>query len=312
MTGAHVTVSIVILTYSRPEEIRSNVAGLLALSHPGIEIIVVDNASETPVEGLLPPDDRITVLTMKKNIGVGGRNAGINAASGNIVITLDDDVSGISDEAICALEEIFADDAIAAVNFMVLDRETDEVTNWCHHRKPHEFANKQFDTYEITEGAVAFRRSVIIQAGLYPDFFFISHEGPDIAIRIMDLGYRVIYSPAVRVWHSHCAVARVTWRRYYYDTRNLVWFAARSFPFMRGLRMVVIGVGSMFVYAVRDGFFRYWLKGLVDALRGLGKVLEDRKRISAATLARYREIARYNPGFFYMVRQRLFRRDVKI
>jgi GT2 family glycosyltransferase len=128
----------------------------------------------------------------------------------------------------------------------------------------------------------------------------------------MDLGYRVIYSPEVRVLHSHCMVARASWRRYYYDTRNLIWYVVRSFPLVRGAGMIAIGAGSMLVYAVRDGYFRYWLKGILDAVHGIGKVLEDRKRITADTLMRYREIKKHNPGFFYMVRKRLFARNVKI
>jgi GT2 family glycosyltransferase len=305
-------VSIVVLTYSRPDEIRKNVAALQKLAQPGLEIIVVDNASELPVSGLLPVDERLKVLTLDENTGVGGRNAGIREASGDIVITLDDDVTGITDEDISTLQGLFEDPGIAAVNFMVRDDETDEIINWCHHRKKQEFANRQFDTYEISEGAVAFRRSVALQAGLYPEFFFISHEGPDLAIRIMDQGYRVIYSPDVKVKHSHCLTARISWRRYYYDTRNLIWYVVRSFPVMQGLKMVVIGAGAMFVYSIRDGYFRYWLKGVFDAVTGLGRVLRYRKRISADTLGRFREIEKSNPGFLYMLGQRLFRRNVKI
>lgn len=312
MNGTHATVSIVVLTYSRPDEIRKNVAGLLGLSHPALEIIVVDNASELPVCRLLPADERLKVLTLEENIGVGGRNVGIKEAVGDIVITLDDDVTGITDGAINTLQRIFEEPEIAAVNFKVLDEETGESTNWCHHRKQQEYADTQFDTYEISEGAVAFRRKVILQAGLYPGFFFISHEGPDLAIRIMDLGYRVIYSPEVRVKHSHCMVARVSWRRYYYDTRNLIWYVVRSFPVIHGLKMIAIGAGSMFVYSVRDGYFRYWLKGLVDALSRLGMVLKDRKCISAHTLGRFREIEKFNPGILYMVRKRLAGSKVKI
>ena len=273
---------------------------------------MVDNASEVPVSGLLPEDQRLKIISLDENIGVGGRNAGIRKATGDIVITLDDDVTGITNEAIHTLNSLFEETGVAAVNFMVLDEKTGEITNWCHHRKQQEFANTQFDTYEISEGAVAYRRNVILQTGLYPGFFFISHEGPDLAVRIMDLGYRVIYSPFVRVKHSHCMVARTSWRRYYYDTRNLVWYAARHFPVMPGLKMVAIGVGSMFVYSVRDGYFRYWLKGIIDALSRLNKVLKDRKCIGADTMKRFREIEKLNPGILYMLRKRLLNRNIKI
>jgi hypothetical protein len=66
------------------------------------------------------------------------------------------------------------------------------------------------------------------------------------------------------------------------------------------------------IYALRDGYFRYWLKGVYDAIRGLPGVFRSRKRISAPTLERYREIERFNPGIMYMIGKRLFRRKVGI
>jgi GT2 family glycosyltransferase len=305
-------VSIVILTYNRPDEIRNNVEKLLVLNTKSIEIIVVDNASEVSVKTFLPADDRLKLIELEKNIGVGGRNVGILEATGEIVITLDDDVTGITDNAIKKIINQFNEKDVAAVNFKVIDEKTHEITNWCHHRKKEIYANSVFDTYEISEGAVAFRKDILIEAGLYPRFFFISHEGPDLAIRIMDLGYRVIYNPAVTVKHSHCQIARVSWRRYYYDTRNVIWLAMRSFPLLQGARIIIMGVGPMLVYSLRDGYFRYWCKGVYESIYKLRLCLQSRKRISNNTLEKYNTIRSFNPSIVYLVKQRLFKKSVTI
>ena len=68
----------------------------------------------------------------------------------------------------------------------------------------------------------------------------------------------------------------------------------------------------MSIYSLRDGYFRYWLKGVYHAIRGLPGVYRHRKRISVRTLERYREIERCNPGIIYMLGRRLFRRKVGI
>jgi len=312
MGNTSTPVSVVVLTYSRPDEIRNNVSQLLALTYTPLDIVVVDNASETAVETLLPADPRLSVLRMQENKGVAGRNHGIKAASGDIVITVDDDVTGLTDTSIAEIVSALSEADVAAVNFRVIDEETGEQINWCHHRRLEEYADRRFDTYEISEGAVAFRREVVIDAGLYPEFYFISHEGPDLALRIMDLGFRVIYNPAITVRHSHSEIARVSWRRYYYDTRNQIWLVVRLLPALTAVRKLVTGLGAMSIYSLRDGYFRYWLKGIYHAIRGLPGVYRQRKRISACTLERYREIERYNPGIIYMLGRRLFRRKVGI
>jgi len=312
MGNATTPVSVVVLTYSRPDEIRNNVRQLLELRHAPLDIVVVDNASEIPVDSLLPVDPRLTVLRLDENKGVGGRNHGIMAARGDIVITVDDDVTGLTDTSIAEIVNALSKADVAAVNFRVIDDETGEQINWCHHRRMEAFSDRVFDTYEISEGAVAFRRQVVLDAGLYPEFYFISHEGPDLALRIMDLGYRVTYNPAITVRHSHSEIARVSWRRYYYDTRNQIWLVVRLLPALTAIRKLVTGLGAMSVYALRDGYFRYWLKGIYHAVLDLPEVYRLRKRISAETLARYREIERFNPGIIYMLGRRLFRRNVGI
>ncbi len=77
--------------------------------------------------------------------------------------------------------------------------------------------NKRFTTYEITEGAVAFNQKALLSTSLYPDYFFISHEGPDLAFQIMNNGYSVIYNAEVVVKHYHSDLGRKSWTTYYYD-----------------------------------------------------------------------------------------------
>jgi len=110
------------------------------------------------------------------------------------------------------LGELFGESSIGAVNFKVLEEGTGRVANWVHHRSVEAYADAEFDTYEITEGAVAFRRSILQRVGGYPATFFLSHEGPDLAFRIMNHGARVIYSPAVSVTHSFAPEGRPSWR----------------------------------------------------------------------------------------------------
>jgi len=306
------SVSLVILTYNRPHLIQKQLERLASIRYAPFEVIIVDNHSEQALTDIVRPFVFARLLRMDVNLGVGGRNHGIRAAKGQIIITLDDDVSGINDEDIERLIVIFRDPVIGAVCFKVLDELTGEVINWCHHRKLEEYSDRTFLTYEITEGAVAFRRAALDKSGLYPQEFFISHEGPDLALRIMNNGYNVIYRPDISVRHSHAIAGRPGWRRYYYDTRNLIWLVLRNYPLFRGAKALGIGLGSMLVYSIRDGFLRYWIKGVVDGIKGSGKMLAQRQPFTGRTRELLREMDRYRPDIWYMLKKRLFKRKVRI
>jgi GT2 family glycosyltransferase len=298
--------SIVVLTFNRNHLLERLLADLQAFAQAGAQIIVVDNASTMAAEMMtrLYPD--ATLIRAPRNLGAAGRNLGFAAATGDVVICLDDDVYGLSRDALERLEEIFADNLIGAVNFSVLEENTGRVVNWAHQRKVEQFSRTIFDTYGISEGAVAFRRSILVRVGGYPEAFFLSHEGLDLAFRIMDQGARVIYNPTVSVTHTFAAEGRTSWRNYYYDTRNALWLAARNLPLGYGCRIVARQVGATWLYSLRDGYFRWWLKGIWHGVRGLRSAWGERRALSRQTMRRIRRIDTFRPPLLYLLRTRLF------
>ncbi len=307
-------VTIAILTYNRKELLEELLLSLLKLQYKPMEIIVVDNHSTDGTQEMLEKKfPTIKHLRTQENIGVGARNLGLKCAKGEIVITLDDDVSGLGDEEINNLVGKFrSDQNVGAVNFKVLDHMTGQLCNWVHHCRCEDYCNTEFLTYEITEGAVAFRKCVLEEVGYYSETFFLSHEGPDLAFRILDKGYSVIFFPAVAVIHSHSDLGRKSWLRYYYDTRNLLWLAARNLPFFYALRYLVRGLLSMGVYSLRDGFFLYWVRGIIDGCKGIGRELQKRKPMNDSTMKIVKAIDDKRPDLRYIIRKRLFKKSVRL
>jgi GT2 family glycosyltransferase len=300
------SISIVVLTYNRNHLLERLLSDLQPFVRGGVQLIVVDNASSDPASMVTERHPGVTLVRAPQNLGAAGRNLGFEAATGDIVVSLDDDVYGLSRDALERLRETFADPRIAAVNFTVFEEGTGRIVNWVHHRIVEHYYDKTFDTYEITEGAVAFRRSVLTSVGGYAANFFLSHEGPDLAFRIMNHGMQVIYSPAVNVTHSFAQEGRIPARRYYYDTRNTLWLAARNLPLGYGSRLVARQCLAMLVYSVRDGYLRWWLKGMWDGLRGLRAAWTERQPLSRETMRRVRHIDSFRPPLLYMARKRLF------
>ena len=307
------SLSVVVLTYNRIESLRSLLADLATLTYPGLEVVVVDNCSEVPAATLAEAYPKVVFLRSPGNIGTGGRNIGMAHAKGEIVICLDDDVTGLTDEALWKMSSLFSERSVGAVCFKVIEAQTGRITNWVHHKPVEQYVNETFSTYEITEGAVAFRREVAAAAGFYPAHFFISHEGPDLAFRIMELGYTVEYNPTVSVIHAYSPLARTSWRNYYYDTRNTIWLVARNCPFfLFGATLLTRQLGAMFIYSIRDGFLLWWLRGIRDGLRGLPQALRERRKLTPATMRKIALIDRDRPNLLYLLRKRLFQRGIKI
>jgi GT2 family glycosyltransferase len=299
------TVTVALLTYKRNHLLQRQLEALSPWRARLADVVVVDNAGEPPAEDVCRQFPWARLVRAPSNLGAAGRNLGFEAAHSTFIVTLDDDVVDFRPEHIGEIERAFQDPDVACVNFRVIEEGTGRLVNWVHHRDPRLFAQKEFDTYEISEGACAFRLSCLVSVGGYPESFFLSHEGPDLAYRLMNRGWRVIYCPRVTVTHLFAIEGRQGWRRYYYDTRNTLWLAARNLPVIYGLRLVLRQTVAMAFYSARDGYILVWFRALWHGLLGLQDALRARQKLTPAAMRRVREIDRFRPGVLQLAWLRL-------
>ena len=307
--------SIVILTFQREQELYSTLHSLDEVASAGARIIVIDNGANPKLaDAARNICESVEIQSLPENLGVAGRNVGFEMVKTRYIISLDDDVRGITLLDLEIIRRKFeSDESLAALCFHVVDASDQSKTiNWCHHRELEKYRDREFITDEITEGAVAFKSEALFQTELYPEDFFISHEGPALAIQLMNLGYMVRYTPSVLVLHSTAPQGRPGWRRYYYDTRNVFWLAVRYLPLGRGMATVIRGVGAMFVYSIRDGHFVFWWRGFRDGVIGLRRQFEMRIPPSTETRKTLKQLSRERPPILSLIRKRLFQRRVQI
>lgn len=304
--------SIVILTYNRPKYILQQLDSLSKIS--GVEIIIVDNCSETTYASELSADySNVQVIRLDRNYGAVGRNYGIQRATSDYIVTLDDDVWGIDESSLYRARELFAQDSnVDCLCFHVLDEKSGATTNWIHHCDKMKFADSSFETYEISEGAAIFKRSCFLDVGLYPESFFISHEGPDLAFRIINAGKKIIYTPDITVIHAHAQEGRASWRRYYYDTRNLIWLAYRNYNLSLLISRLPLQLAAMLFYSIRDGYIKYFCKAVYDAFRNLNDQKGHRNPISSSAYRRIKAMDKHRPSLFFYIKERIFKREIKI
>jgi GT2 family glycosyltransferase len=292
-------VTIAILNYQRRDALRRALEAARAQRYAPLEVLAVDNASTDGSQEMVRdefPD--VHLVALPENIAAAARNEGVRAAKGEIVFTLDNDVLFTTPDDVARGVAAFERHPRAAVvNFTILG--PDGVLSrrdWCHPRDPDRWAGAEFVTDYVLEGASACRRDAFLTAGGYWAPFFIGHEGWDLAMRLLDAGHDLVYSPAVRVRHMVDPTVRPSSRIYYTFTRNAIWVALRTHRPAAALATIARDLALMGFASARAGQLAAFARGIVDASRDAGQALRTRRAMSRETARRLRAIRALKPS----------------
>jgi len=257
--------SIVILTMgNRPAELSHAVASTAPLRAAGAELVVVGNGADA---GTVPSG--VTVLRLAENAGVAaGRNAGVRACAGDVVLFLDDDAwypdAAALGERVAA--RFAADPGLAVLSFRVVDPAGGTGGRWHVPRLRASDPERSSVVTTFAGGVCAIRRSAFLEAGGQPEAFFFGHEETDLSWRLMDLGYRIEYDTTVAVCHPATHNARhETWYRL--EARNRVWLARRNLPWPLA---VVYLIDWVLITVIRErsrAALRAWFAGFAEGWR---------------------------------------------
>ena len=85
------TISVVVTTYNRPQEVKDAVDSLLNQSIKPLEIIIIDDGSSSPLR-MEVDDQKLRLVRFDEEIGLSNtRNYGVKIAKGEYVAFMDDD-----------------------------------------------------------------------------------------------------------------------------------------------------------------------------------------------------------------------------
>lgn len=294
-------VSVIIPYHKRGDVFERGLDTVLSQEYPDREIIVVDDHSEDGLkERIEARQADIKLIQFAENRGAcAARNAGIRAASGDLLAFIDDDAGFMSPFELTKLVRVFETRPdVHVIAFQICDPVTGELRlrDWCHPRHWKQFGHVEFETDHFGEGSGALRREVFERAGLYYEPLFYGAEGFDLQLRILDHGFRILYAPQVRIWHNVSDRARTNSRQIYYFTRNYVWMAYKNYPIWAGARFLTFKLAMMVYLTVRLGSYRSLFRGIWDGFRGLKQIGTDRKPINRETLKRWVDLEKGRPG----------------
>lgn len=229
-----ISVSVVIPTCNRPDDLRRCLAALQAQRSPRrVEVIVVDNRPAlTPPAGRGSTTAGVTgefagvTLVEERRPGLSyARNTGFAAAGGDILIAIDDDVT-VPEGWLERLVAPFARREVMAVTGHVLPVEL-ETASQCRF-EAYGGLGKGFNRFEVTgewfrsmKGAVptwhigatanaAFRASIFLDPaiGLLDEALGAGmptgcSEDTYLFYRILKANHTIVYEPTAWVWHRH-------------------------------------------------------------------------------------------------------------
>ena len=272
----------VVLTMGRrPDDLRMAIESLQRQEGVEVDIVVVGNAWE-PVG--LPAGVR--GVGLPENLGIpAGRNAGVPEARGELLFFLDEDAALVAPDTLARVARAFGDEPeTGLIQLRVDPREGGAAPrDWV----PRLRASSREQSGEVTlvwEGAVAMPRRVFDEVGGWPGEFEFVHEGVDLAWRVMDAGYRVLYRGDLAALHP-LPVPAPTRHGYslYYGARNRVWLARRYLP---------LPLGALYVgtFALRTAPRMRSLEDMRAAARGYRDGMRGpcggRRKLRARTLWR--------------------------
>lgn len=295
------SVTIGIATKNRPDALLRGLRSLRLLRGLAAEAVVVDDASDPPVEhsvrAALGEDAGIEVRFIRHDASRSTsacRNRIVREAATPWVLNLDDDAFIVAREAVeTAVRVLEADPGVAAVAFAQCDAD-----GVAYHPSAQPLP-VEYPAYAATFTGYAHlvRRDAFLAVGGFRERLGINGEEKELCIRLLDRGWRVVYLPAARIGHVADQAGRDA-RRYLHQTvRNNALSAMCDEPFPLVLAGTALRLYSYF--PMRRGWKIHDPGGLGTIVRGLARdlpaVLRERSPVRWATIRRWRTMTRNAP-----------------
>ncbi len=242
--------SVVIPTWNGAHHLRTCLHSLEAQSERSFETILVDGGSTDGTCELLEsefPDIARSAIWLPFNRGFAAAvNAGIRSSTANNIVLLNNDTEAEPDWLAELLKAFDADERIGLVTskVMLFDNRAALHTTGDQVLKNGNASNRgawevdlgQYDAltdvFGASGAAMAARRALFEDIGLFEEAFESYMEDVDLAWRARLRGWRCVYVPRAVVYHRLSATGGGSYASYRV-ARNRIWVIARNMP--RGL-----------------------------------------------------------------------------
>ncbi|MFN8454707.1 MAG: glycosyltransferase family 2 protein [Anaerolineae bacterium] len=294
--------SVIIPHYNGAHHLTTCFTALRTQTYPQLEIILADNGSSDDSVALTRRDfPEVKILELGHNFGFAEAiNRGIEQAQGQILVPLNNDTEVTPGwaqaivEALCAHPEA----GMVACKMLLFDRrdilhsagDGFGVDGIPINRGVWQKDEGQFDgdvyIFGGCGGAVAYRREMLEDIGLFDEELFMYLEDVDLNWRAQLAGYKAVFAPQAVVYHRLSASGGGVIASYY-TGRNTLWVLAKNLPgplFRRYWRAILgaqVKIAWDALRAWRGEAARARLRGQLAGLWGVPRWLAKRPAVQA-------------------------------
>ncbi|HXD57126.1 MAG TPA: glycosyltransferase family 2 protein [Thermoleophilaceae bacterium] len=188
-----------------------------------VELVLVDNASPDDTRELLADwSDRAQVILLDENRNyAGGNNVGARAASGEVLVLLNNDTE-VGEGVLDALASEALDPTVGVAGMRLLYPDGTIQHGGCawwrapdghvrpfhlfrHEAGDHPSALSVFDCDFVTAACIAVRRELFLSLGGFDEEFVNGWEDVDLCVRARLAGFRVVYRGDLALIHAEAA-----------------------------------------------------------------------------------------------------------
>lgn len=291
-------VSVMIVNWNRQDFIKATLDDLRDNHHyPGVEIVVVDNGSTDGSPAMIATEfPEVKLLALSENVGqCKGLNIGLEYARAEIVISLDNDALLTEGSIEKIVDKFRQRPKLAVLHGRIIDfDDRNDVWWWGWYGFEKEtYRQREIATpWNIAEGLCALRRKAVLGVGGFPEEFFIMGAGRDLAIKLIDAGYEIRYTPEVAFLHKASAEREKTDRfrlhsdrRMYFKLRNELWTIWKYYP----IHHVIIKTASKMVMwaaiMAKRGSLPSYASAMRDAFKAIPTIARKRTPVSSRTIS---------------------------
>ena len=269
------------------------------------EAIVVDNGStDGSAERLRERWPWVHVVALDRNLGFAAAvNRGIDRARGEYVALVNNDMELHEDFLGALVAGLDSSPGAASVTAKMLtlgDRDVidgaGDLLRWSGVVMPRGRGERDAGQYDAPAevfsacgGAALYRRAAFDEVGRFDEAFFAQMEDVDWGFRARLLGHGCRYVPSAIAYHAGSSSMQRGERPdpwfWGLSVRNCIWMWAKCYPagaVARHAHLLLAHELAGLYFALREGMVRAQLRAWRDALRGLPRVLGQRRAIQRA------------------------------
>ena len=297
--------SIIIVNWNGVTLLQECLQSVFSQSYLDIEVILVDNnSSDNSVEFVAKNYPAVKLIQLETNRGFSGGNIeGLKCSNGQYIVLLNTDAKLSSTWLHYMVLALQSNDKIGLCaskiiidNTQMIDSIGDCFTTAFNVTRPgeHENENNHLSKRYVSgacAAAVIYKKQMLDEIGFLDADFYLNHEDTDLNMRAWFAGWKCMLVPEAVAYHKVSAsIGRLSDTSVYFSSRNCEWVWLKNIPLGLMIRYlpqrVLYELCSCAFYCLLSGKWRPFLKGKLDAIRGIPMILVKRRE-----LGRFRRLA---------------------